>query len=55
MGGAIAMAIASFNNIVLTIAFVLAHQLVPRTWGAPSPEALKVWVSGLKCSEQDSP
>lgn len=36
------MLLASLNNILLTVAFVLTHQLVPRTWGSPTSEALKV-------------
>lgn len=42
MGGAYAMVIASTNNIVLTVGYVLAHNLAPRVWGKPTSEALKV-------------
>ena len=42
IGGAVAMVVASTNNIVLTVAYVLSYQLVPRTWGRLTTEALKV-------------
>lgn len=42
MGGAYAMVIASVVNIVLTIGYVLAAKLVPRTWGLLTSEAFQV-------------
>jgi hypothetical protein len=42
IGGAVAMVVASVNNVVLTVAYVLAYNLVPRTWGRLTKEALKV-------------
>ena len=42
IGGAVAMVVASVNNVVLTVAYVLAYNLVPRTWGRLTKEALQV-------------
>jgi hypothetical protein len=42
IGGAVAMVVASVNNIVLTVAYVLAYKLVPHTWGRLTKEALQV-------------
>lgn len=36
------MVVASVNNIMLTVAYVLAYKLVPRTWGRLTRAAFEV-------------
>lgn len=54
LGGAYAMVIASVSNIVLTVGYVLAYKLVPRTWGRLTMEAFKVPFGSRHCVALDT-
>ena len=50
LGGAIAMLLASVNNILLTVGYILVQQLSQRTWGRPSRTAFKARASPVLVS-----